>query len=237
MAWNTRFASWPGRSRLTSTGAFFHLRSSSRTATATASSVLSPMTTSTSGTRWAGSQKWVVTVRSGWTHLALISVMRRPLVLEQMGTSTGSTASSWANRFCLASTFSMMASMTRRAFSAVLILSSLVESSSIAFSASSWVFNSFSSRRRMHSMAFLRPFSARSALVSTSTVLLPARALIAPMPLPIIPLPTTITISLILTFSSRCVQSSGNSSTTRPFVLPSRSNPNASLICSKGTVL
>ena len=93
----------------------------------------------------------------------------------------------------------------------------------------------FDRRHGLHSIPAC--FSARSALVSTSTVLLPARALIAPMPLPIMPLPTTITISLILTFSSRCVQSSGSSSTTRPFVLPSRSSPNASLICSNGTVL
>ena len=111
MACNTRLANWPGRSRLTRIAFLPQLSSSSLTACASCGSVLSPTTTSTSGTRCAGNQKCAVTARSGRAMPAAISVMRRPEVLERMGTSGGRAASSRRNRACFCARSSTMASM------------------------------------------------------------------------------------------------------------------------------
>ena len=136
-------------------------------------------------------------VRSGCMHLALMSVIRRPLVLLHIGTVGKRSLSSSSNRFCLAGSCSTIASITSPIFSASFFRLPQHIRLSAARTASSWVFRPLSARILIHSSAFFLPFKAFSILISTMRVRLPARALIAAMALPIIPLPITATLPVI----------------------------------------
>ena len=77
--------------------------------------VFSPFTISTSETKRAGNQKWMVAVRPGYFKSFEISEIRKPDVLQVIMTSLFASASIHLNSFCLIFKSSVIASITIQA--------------------------------------------------------------------------------------------------------------------------
>ena len=98
---------------LTTTGVLPSRRQSRTTRAAVSSEVRVPEMTSTSGILCTGLKKCIPTTRSGFGVSAPIRSMESDEVLEASTASSGTCSASWAKTFCLTSSRSTTASMTK----------------------------------------------------------------------------------------------------------------------------
>ena len=98
---------------LTTTGVLPSRRHSATTRLTVSSEVRVPAITSTSGILCTGLKKCMPTTRSGWGVSAPIRSIDSEEVLEARTASSGTCSASWAKTFCLMSSRSTTASMTK----------------------------------------------------------------------------------------------------------------------------
>ena len=186
-----RLATNPGTSFLQSMGRLPTRRSRSMVRSTTPGSTCSVRTTSTSGIRYGGFQKWVPTTRSLCAALAPISVMLMTEVLVHRMVSGGQAASSRSKTSCLRARSSNTHSTTTSAPSTASARSVVVRTRPTASSTPPAGNRPCSARKDRFAVSAPGARSRASSYTSWSATSCPAAAKTWATPTPIMPPPMT----------------------------------------------